>query len=122
MDLTFAWPGAMGDQAMATLDDADWSEESHMDECDPGAPLDIVAEANTRRYDDFTHWAFVQKLHLQILPNDEEHCEGFDTPIRTFASVTPTYTSMQQQPSLMKLQGPLANLNGPPCLASSWPG
>ena len=27
----------MGDQAMATLDDADWSEESHMDECDPGA-------------------------------------------------------------------------------------
>ena len=48
----------MGDQAMATLDDADWSEESHMDECDPGAPLDMVAEVNTRRYDDFTHWAF----------------------------------------------------------------
>ena len=35
---------------------------------------------NTRRYDDFTHRAFVQKLHLQILPNDEEHREGFDTP------------------------------------------
>ena len=35
-----------------------WSEESHMDECDPGAPLDMVAEVNTRRYDDFTHWAF----------------------------------------------------------------
>ena len=33
-----------------------------------------------RRYDDFTHWAFVQKLHRQILPNDEEHREGFDTP------------------------------------------
>ena len=48
-----------------------------MDECDPGAPLDMVAEVNTRRYDDFTHWAFVQKLHLQILSNDEEHREGF---------------------------------------------
>ena len=63
--------GAMGDQAMATLGDADWSEESHMDECDPGAPLDMVAEESTRRYDDFTHHAFVQKLHLQILPNDK---------------------------------------------------
>ena len=42
----------MGDQAMATLGDADWSEESHMDECDPGAPLDMVAEESTRRYDD----------------------------------------------------------------------
>ena len=70
----------MGDQAMATLDDADWSDESHMDECDPGALLDMVAEVSTRRYDDFTHWAFVQKLHLQILPNDREHREGFDTP------------------------------------------
>ena len=70
----------MGDKAMATLGDADWSEESHMDECDPGAPLDMVAEVSTRRYDDFTHWAFVHKLHLQILPNDKEHREGFDTP------------------------------------------
>ena len=34
-----------------------------MDECDPGAPLDMVAEVSTRRYDDFTHGAFVQKLH-----------------------------------------------------------
>ena len=24
-------------------------------------------------------WAFVQKLHLRILPNNEEHREGFDT-------------------------------------------
>ena len=77
MDLTFARPGAMGDQDMATFDDADWSEESHMDECDPGAPLDIVAEASNRRYDDFSHWAFVQKLRLQVLPNDEEHREDF---------------------------------------------
>ena len=70
----------MGDQDMATLGDADWSEESHMDECDPGAPVNMVAEESTRRYDDFTHLEFVQKLHLQILPNDWEHREGFDTP------------------------------------------
>ena len=29
----------MGDQDMATFDDADWSEDSCMDECDPGALL-----------------------------------------------------------------------------------
>ena len=29
----------MGDQDMATFDDADWSEDSSMVECDPGAPL-----------------------------------------------------------------------------------
>ena len=33
----------MGDQDMATFDDADWSEDSRMDECDPGAPLEVVA-------------------------------------------------------------------------------
>ena len=32
----------------------------------PGCPLEHVAEESTRRYDDFTHRAFVQKLHLQI--------------------------------------------------------
>ena len=32
-------PGVMGDQDMATFDDADWSEDSCMDECDPGALL-----------------------------------------------------------------------------------
>ena len=62
-----------------------------------------MSEVNTRRYDEFIHWAFVQKLHLQILPNDEEHREGFDTS-QTFASVTRTRTSMQQRPSLMNLQ------------------
>ena len=40
----------MGDQDMATFDDADWSEDSRMDECDPGAPLDVVAEASADRY------------------------------------------------------------------------
>ena len=40
---------------MTTFDDADWSEDSHMDECDPGAPLDVVAEASADRYADFSH-------------------------------------------------------------------
>ena len=70
----------MCDQNMTTFDDADWSEDSHMDECDPGAPLDFVAEASAHRYADFSHGAFVHKLRLQILPNDEEHREGFDNP------------------------------------------
>ena len=111
----------MGDQTMATLDDADWSEESHMDECDSGAPLDIVGEANTRRYDDFTHQAFVQKLRLQILPNDEEHREGFDTPT-DFRIGDPNVHFHAAAAKPLKLQGPLANLNGIPCLVSSWPG
>ena len=80
MDLTFARPGAMVDQDMTTFDDADWSVDSHMDEYDPGAPMDFVAEARAQRYADFSHGAFVQKLRLQILPNDEEHREGFDVP------------------------------------------
>ena len=80
MDLTSTRPGAMGDQDMATFDDADWSEDSRMDECDPGATLDVVAEASADRYADFSHAAFVYKLRLQILPNDEEHREGFDNP------------------------------------------
>ena len=91
-----------------------------MEECDLGAPQDIVAEANTRRYDDFTHRAFFQKLHLQILP--KEHREGFDTPTDFRIGDANVHTFMQQRPSLMKLLGPLANLNGPPCLVSSWPG
>ena len=39
-----------------------------------------LRQAINRRYDDFSHWAFVQKLRLQVLPNDEEHREGFDVP------------------------------------------
>ena len=68
----------MGDRDMATFDDADWSEDSRMDECDPGAPLEVVAEASAERYADFSHAAFAYKLRLQILPSDEEHREGFD--------------------------------------------
>ena len=32
-------PGDMGDQEI-TFADVDWSEDSHMEECDPGAPTD----------------------------------------------------------------------------------
>ena len=49
----------MGDQDMATFDDADWSEDSD-------------------RYPDYSHASFVYKLRLQILPNAEENREGFD--------------------------------------------
>ena len=38
-----------------------------------------IAENGVKRYA-FSHGAFVQKLRLQILPNDEEHREGFDVP------------------------------------------
>jgi len=54
----------MGDQDMATFDDADWSEDSCMEECDPGAPLDVVAEASDHRYPDFSYATFVYKLRL----------------------------------------------------------
>ena len=37
-------------------------QEKKKDKCDPVALLDMVTEVNTRRYHDFTHWAFVQKL------------------------------------------------------------
>ena len=54
--------GAKGDQDMAILGDADWSQDSPMDE-----------GARVLR----STW-FVQQLHLQILPNDWENGEGFD--------------------------------------------
>ena len=70
----------MGDQNMESFSDADWSGESLMDERDPGAFWDMEIGESTVRYDDFSHPAFVQKLRLQILPNDREHREGFDVP------------------------------------------
>jgi len=69
----------MGDQDMATFDDADWSEDSRMDECDPGAPL--ADQASSDRYPDYSHASFAYKLRVQILPNDEEHREGFDNGV-----------------------------------------
>ena len=58
----------MGDQDMATFDNADWSEDSNMGECDPGAPL--TDQASSDRYPDYTHESFAYKLKVQILPND----------------------------------------------------
>jgi len=69
----------MGDQDMATFDDADWSEDSCMDECDPGAPL--ADQDSSDRYPDYSHASFAYKLRVQILPNDEEHREGFDNGV-----------------------------------------
>ena len=66
----------MGDQDMAPFDDADWSEDSHMEECDPGAPLAV--QASSDRYPDYSQASFAYKLRLQILPNDKEHQEDFD--------------------------------------------
>ena len=58
----------MGDQDMATFDNADWSEDSNMGECDPRAPL--TDQASSDRYPDYTHESFAYKLKVQILPND----------------------------------------------------
>ena len=48
-------PGDMGDQEIA-YDNADWSEDSNMGECDPGAPL--TDQASSDRYPDYTHAVF----------------------------------------------------------------
>ena len=43
----------MGDQDMATFDDADWSEDSCMDECDPGALLANQASSDWLTFSQF---------------------------------------------------------------------
>ena len=68
----------MGDQDIA-LDDADWSEDSNMGECDPGAPLTVPASSN--RNPDHTHADFAKKLKVQILPNDQENRGEFDNGV-----------------------------------------
>lgn len=55
--------GAMGNQILEPLSDADWSGESLMDERDPCALWNMKIGEGTVRYDDFSHSAFVQKLH-----------------------------------------------------------
>ena len=71
-------PGDMGDQEIA-YDNADWSEDSNMDECDPGAPL--TDQASSDRNPDYTHADFAYKLKVQILPNDQENCGEFDVGV-----------------------------------------
>ena len=63
-------PGDMGDQEIA-YDHADWSEDSNMEECDPGAPL--TDQASSGRNPDYTHADFAYKLKVQILPNHQEN-------------------------------------------------
>ena len=69
------WVGAMGDQAVATLGDADWvGGISHT------WMKVTLMELNTRRYYDFTHWAFVQKLLSS--PGGMSDVESILTPFR----------------------------------------
>ena len=68
----------MGDQEIA-FDNADWSEDSNMDECDPGAPLSD--QASSDRNPDYTHAEFAYKLKVQILPNDQENSGEFDVGV-----------------------------------------
>ena len=71
-------PGDMGDQEIA-YDHADWSEDSNMEECDPGAPL--TDQASSDRNPDYTHADFAYKLKVQILPNDQENRGEFDVGV-----------------------------------------
>ena len=68
----------MGDQEIA-FDNADWSEDSNMGECDPGAPL--TDQASPDRNPDYTHADFAYKLKVQILPNDQENRGEFDVGV-----------------------------------------
>ena len=70
--------GDMGDQDIA-FDDADWSEDLNMGECDPGAPLTV--QASSDRNPDHTHADFAYKLKVQILPNDQENRGEFDNGV-----------------------------------------
>ena len=68
----------MGDQEIA-FDNAYCSEDSNMEECDPGAPLPDQAGSN--RNPDYTHAVFASKLKLEILPNDYENKGEFDVGV-----------------------------------------
>ena len=49
---------------------------SHLEECDPGAPL--TEQASSGRNPDYTHEDFAHKLKVQILPDDQENHGEFD--------------------------------------------
>ena len=68
----------MGDQE-TMFATADWSEDSHMEECDPGAPLTV--QTSSGRNPDYTDEDFVHKLKVQILPNDQENSGEFDVGV-----------------------------------------
>ena len=99
----------MGDQDMATFDNADWSEDSNMGECDPGAPL--TDQASSDRYPDYPHASFAYKLKVQILPNDQENRGEFDNGWISALGI-PMFTSGLLLQNHMKLLRMLANRTG----------
>ena len=106
----------MGDQDMATFADADWSEDSCMDECDPGALL--ADQVRSDRYPDYSHASFAYKLRVQILPNDNENRGDFDNGV-DFRIGIPMFTSVRLLHNHMKPPERLVNLIGIFCLALS---
>ena len=100
----------MGDQDIG-FDDADWSEDSNMGECDPGAPLTV--QASSDRNPDHTHADFAYKLKVQILPNAQEN----STMGWISALGIPTFTSGLLLQNHMKLLRILANRTGASCSA-----
>ena len=108
----------MGDQDMATFDDADWSEDSSMDECDPGAPL--VDQASSDRYLDYSHDSFPCKLRVQILPNDEENRKSFDNGVDFRIGDLNVHFRAAAAKSYETTV--LVNLTGALCSALFWPG
>ena len=75
--VAFLWLFDRFFEDMATFDDADWSEDSRMDECDPAAPLEVVAEASADRYADFSTCGLCKKASPANSSYDEEHREAF---------------------------------------------
>ena len=108
----------MGDQEI-TFADVDWSEDSHMEECDPGAPL--TDQASSGRNPDYTHEDFAHKLKVQILPNDQEN-RGNLTLERISALGIPMFTFELPLQGHMKLVGRLASRTGTVCSATFSPG
>ena len=106
--------GDMGDQDIA-LDDVDWSEDSNVGECDPGAPLTVQASSN--RNPDHTH---MRTLHIS------SKCRSSRMIRRTVGNSTmgwisalgiPTFTSVLLLQNHMKLLRILANRTGAFCSA-----
>ena len=105
----------MGDQDMATFDDADWSEDSRMDECDPGAPLALIGILIIHMRP--LHISFVCKSFLMM-----RSIVKVLTMAWISALATPMFTSVRLLRNHMKPQRILVNPTGTFCLASFWPG
>ena len=102
-----------------TFADVDWSEDSHMEECDPGAPL--TEQASSGRNPDHTHEDFAHKLKVQILPMIRRTV-GNSTVERISALGIPMFTFELPLQCHMKLVGRLASRTGTVCSATFSPG